>query len=141
MSDLNESGFIEFTSLFGMSADDLKNYVPNKDKELVARIYADFRWKLKIRQVAYEDMKAMLLECIARIEKEVRTPEVKQKAIEGFRLMETRLSEFAVDDFPDSLLFCSKCGREIEQGDYRKVAESGDIEGNVICEICSALSK
>ena len=94
MSEENNNRFANVLGLFGVKPEQAKAHVDAKDAEAVVRIYAAFRWKLKIRQVSPEDLDAMITECMTEVEKEVKNPKTRQEVLNQFLLMRNRAAEF-----------------------------------------------
>jgi len=70
--------------------------LPAQDAITATRIYADFKWTLKIRQHTHQSIDAEISKSIERCERELLTPEVKAATIQKFNEMRNRLSEFTV---------------------------------------------
>lgn len=82
-----------------------------QDNLKVQRIYADFKWQLKIALRTWDEVDGLLAQAVHRCEQEIQTPEVRTKAMTAFTNMRNKASEFNVEhpDVHPANAVCPKC--------------------------------
>lgn len=68
-----------------------------KDNLTAQRIYAEFKWKLKIAQRSWTELDGLLANCLHRCEQEIQTPTVRERAMDMFQKMRNKASEFNLE--------------------------------------------
>lgn len=79
----------------------MRKELPVDPNEQVIRIYAEFKWKLRIADQTFDTIAKHLDEAIVRCEKEISDEAVRDKAVQMFENMRSRTSEFTSDASSD----------------------------------------
>jgi hypothetical protein len=80
------------------------------DGETAQRIWADFRWQLKIKNMTYSDIQELLEKCAERARTEILNPNTREIVVTKFSQAAAKVSEFTVANPTQEAAKCPTCG-------------------------------